>query len=187
MAFKHTLVTGGIRSGKTALAEQMAMASGGPVTYIATATVGDDEMAARIRRHQAERPRSWGLVETPLGLAKAVTDAMANNSAPPCLLIDCMSLWLSNLLHAGEPVFSAEREAFLAALEQYHGEVIIVSNEVGLGTIAMDPLTRRFCDELGWLNQALAQHCQRVMMSVAGLPLVLKDSSRSAVRDQTAE
>jgi adenosylcobinamide kinase/adenosylcobinamide-phosphate guanylyltransferase len=103
------------------------------------------------------------------------------------LLIDCMSLWLSNLLHAGEQPFNSERKAFLAALEQYPGEVIIVSNEVGLGTIAMDPLTRRFCDELGWLNQALAQHCHRVMMSVAGLPLVLKDTAGSAVGDQAAE
>ena len=187
MAFKHTLVTGGIRSGKTALAEQMAMASDAPVTYIATATAGDDEMTTRIRRHQAQRPAHWGLIETPTGLARAVSEAMADSGSPPCLLIDCMSLWLSNLLHLGEPALSAEREAFLVALEQYSGDVIIVSNEVGLGTIAMDPLTRHFCDELGWLNQALAQHCHQVVMSVAGLPLVLKGSSGSAVGNQATE
>ena len=177
MALKHTLITGGIRSGKTALAEQLAMASDAPVTYIATATAGDDEMTARIRRHQAQRPGDWGLIEAPVGLGQALEEVTAGNGRPPCLLIDCMSLWLSNLLHAGEQPFNSERKAFLAALRQYPGEVIIVSNEVGLGTIAMNPLTRRFCDELGWLNQALAQHCHRVMMSVAGLPLVLKDTA----------
>ncbi len=187
MALEHTLITGGIRSGKTALAEQMAMASGAPVTYLATATAGDDEMTARIQRHQAERPESWGLIEAPVGLGQVLEDVIAGNVRPPCLLIDCMSLWLSNLLHVGEPVFSSERKAFLAALGQYPGEVIIVSNEVGLGTIGMDPLTRRFCDELGWLNQTLAQHCYRVVMSVAGLPLVLKDGYRSAVGNQAAE
>ncbi|MEX0603927.1 MAG: bifunctional adenosylcobinamide kinase/adenosylcobinamide-phosphate guanylyltransferase [Marinobacter sp.] len=187
MATKHTLVTGGIRSGKTALAEQIAMSSDTPVTYIATATAGDGEMTDRIRRHQAERPESWGLIEAPLGLARALEKAAEGNSPLPCLLIDCMSLWVSNLLHAGEQVFNAERKAFQGALAKYPGEVIIVSNEVGLSTVAMDPLTRRFCDELGWLNQALAQHCHRVMMSVAGLPLVLKDCSRSAVGEETTE
>ncbi len=187
MAREHTLVTGGVRSGKTALAELIAVSSDAPIIYIATATAGDDEMTARIRRHQSERPESWGLIEAPVGLGKAVEEVMVGNGRPPCLLIDCMSLWLSNLLHAGEQQFNSERKAFLAALVRYPGEVIIVSNEVGLGTIGMNPLTRRFCDELGWLNQALAQHCHRVIMSVAGLPLVLKDGSRSAVGNQAAE
>ncbi len=169
----RTLVLGGIRSGKTGMAERTAQAHDGDVVYVATATAGDEEMAARIRRHQQGRPEHWGLREAPLALAEALAEA-AVCGEPPCLLIDCMSLWVSNLLHAGDEVFKRERTAFLETVTAYPGALVIVSNEVGLGTIGMDPLTRRFCDELGWLNQALAQRCDRVMMSVAGLPLVLK-------------
>lgn len=169
----RTLVLGGIRSGKTAMAESMAAEQPGEVVYVATATAGDDEMAARIRRHQQARPDSWGLREEPLGLAEVLTGEGAK-AGPPCLLIDCMSLWLSNLLHAGDEVLVEQKAAFLEAVAGYPGALVIVSNEVGLGTIGMDPLTRRFCDQLGWLNQALAQRCDRVVMSVAGLPLVLK-------------
>ncbi|MBR9872112.1 MAG: bifunctional adenosylcobinamide kinase/adenosylcobinamide-phosphate guanylyltransferase [Gammaproteobacteria bacterium] len=168
------LVIGGIRSGKTAMAEQRAQAAGEPVVYVATATAGDDEMAQRITRHQEQRPTRWGLVEEPLQLAKVLKDAQTETANPPLLLIDCMSLWVSNLLFAGDEVFAREREAFLNAVEHYSGSVVVVTNEVGLGTIGMDPLTRRFADELGWLNQALAQRCDEVVMSVAGLPLVLK-------------
>ena len=85
-----------------------------------------------------------------------------------------MSLWVSNLLHAGDALFVREKENFLTALAGYPGSVVIVSNEVGLGTIGMDPLTRRFADELGWLNQALAKKCDRVVLSVAGLAQTLK-------------
>ena len=95
----------------------------------------------------------------------------------PCLLIDCMSLWLSNLLHAGEERYQKERDDFLETLVEYPGPVVIVSNEVGLGIIGMDPLTRRFGDELGWLNQALAQRCQNVRLVVAGLSLDLKSAT----------
>lgn len=172
----HSLVLGGIRSGKSALAEQLASASGSPVLYVATGSAGDGEMAERIRRHQARRPAAWGLVEEPVSLAGVLAQQA---SAAPCLLVDCMSLWMANLLHAGEAVFTREREAWLAGLPDYPGEVVIVSNEVGLGTIGMDPLTRRFCDELGWLNQALAQQCGRVVMSVAGLPCWLKGGAAS--------
>lgn len=168
----HTLVLGGIRSGKTGLAESI-VARAPDVVYVATATAGDDEMAQRIRRHQHSRPAHWGLVEEPLALG-GVLEQQGMAGSPPCVLVDCMSLWLSNLLHGGDQVFQRERRAFLAALEKYPGAVVIVSNEVGLGTIGMDALTRRFCDELGWLNQSLASLCDRVLMSVAGLPLELK-------------
>ncbi|QBM18486.1 bifunctional adenosylcobalamin biosynthesis protein CobP [Marinobacter sp. JH2] len=170
------LVTGGIRSGKTAMAEQRAQAAEASVVYVATATAGDDEMAQRIRRHQQQRPAGWGLVEEPLHLAHVLNDYQEQSAKPPLLLIDCMSLWLSNLLFAESGVFEQERAAFLTALEQYAGSVVVVTNEVGLGTIGMDPLTRRFADELGWLNQALAQRCDEVVMSIAGLPLTLKGS-----------
>lgn len=176
----HTLVLGGIRSGKTALAEAQAAHQTQPVVYVATATAGDDEMAHRISRHQAIRPQDWGLVEEPLNLAKVLREHGQHTPAP-CLLIDCMSLWLSNLLHVGGEQLQIQREAFLEQIETYPGPLVIVSNETGLGIIGMDPLTRKFCDELGWLNQALAQRCQLVMMAIAGLPLILKGASTSTV------
>ncbi|WP_303290098.1 bifunctional adenosylcobinamide kinase/adenosylcobinamide-phosphate guanylyltransferase [Marinobacter sp. SS5-14b] len=168
------LVTGGIRSGKTGVAEQRALAATSKVVYVATATAGDDEMAYRIKRHQSLRPEDWGLVEEPVRLAQVLKGFRVQAAQTPMLLIDCMSLWLSNLLIAGDDVFAQERQALLDQLEAYPGSLIIVTNEVGLGTIGMDPLTRRFADELGWLNQDLARLCDEVVMSVAGLPLVLK-------------
>ena len=173
MSSLKTLVLGGIRSGKSALAEQMAAESAAPVLYLATATAGDGEMASRIELHQQRRPEDWGLAEEPVSIAE-VLDEQSRKESAPSLLVDCMSLWLSNLLFAGDDTFQRERAAFLAGLAQYPGEIIIVSNEVGLGTVGMDPLTRRFCDELGLLNQELARHCDRVVMSVAGLPMTLK-------------
>ncbi|RBW51934.1 bifunctional adenosylcobinamide kinase/adenosylcobinamide-phosphate guanylyltransferase [Marinobacter sp. F3R11] len=169
----HTLVLGGIRSGKTALAERLASEADNSVVYLATATAGDDEMRLRIQRHQQQRPADWGLEEEPLALGQLLA-SYGQQKAAPCLLVDCMSLWVSNLLHAGDDTFAREREAFLTQVGSYPGELVIVSNEVGLGIIGMDPLTRRFADELGWMNQALATRCDRVIMSVAGLPMVLK-------------
>lgn len=173
MSVIHTLVLGGIRSGKTGLAERIASAAGSPVVYVATATADDEEMTRRVARHQQNRPSEWGVAEEPLKLA-SVLDGYGKESRPPLLLVDCMSLWVSNLLFAGDEVFARERAAFLRALQNYPGQIVIVSNEVGLGTIGMDPLTRRFCDELGWLNQDLAAGCEKVLMSVAGLPQTLK-------------
>lgn len=172
-ATKHVLVLGGVRSGKSALAEQVVSQGSGAIVYLATAMAGDEEMAGRIRDHQARRPGSWDLLETPLRLGEALAD-LAQQATPPDVLVDCMSLWVSNLLHVGAGTLDRERERFLGALETYPGKVVIVSNEVGLGIIGMDPLTRRFADQLGWLNQALAARCERVVMSVAGLSLELK-------------
>ncbi len=132
-------------------------------------------MANRISRHQAIRPVSWGLVEEPLNLAQVLSE-YGQQSPAPCLLIDCMSLRVSNLLHAGTEQLQGQKEAFLEQIAGYPGSLIIVSNETGLGIIGMDSLTRQFCDELGWLNQALAQRCQKVVMVPVGSPLTLKDS-----------
>lgn len=174
----HTLILGGIRSGKTALAEATAriraQQSRKPIVYVATAAAGDAEMQARIMAHQAQRPAAWGLLEEPVHLAAILSGQAAE---APCLLIDCMSLWLNNLLMLDEAAMQAELAAFVTAVADYPGDTIVVSNEVGLGIIGMDPLTRRFADELGWLNQRLAAAANEVMMSVAGLPLVLKPSS----------
>jgi adenosylcobinamide kinase/adenosylcobinamide-phosphate guanylyltransferase len=177
---KTVLVLGGIRSGKTALAEkisvQLSSDTGLQIAYLATAAALDEEMTLRITRHQQSRPQHWLLAEQQIALAKAV-DKFASMAEPPVLLVDCMSLWVSNLLHAGESVFERERRLFLDAMLSYPGAMVIVSNETGLGVIGMDALTRRFCDELGWLNQALAERCDRVVMSIAGLDLVLKGHS----------
>lgn len=179
-----TLVLGGVRSGKTALAERLitARSSGhaGGVLYLATAEAGDDEMRERIRRHRQQRPRHWRLLEIPLQLGQSLNE-LAGSRAAPCVLIDCMSLWVSNLLHAEPAALEREKAALLSALEHYPGAVIVVSNEAGLGLIGMDALSRRFADQLGWLNQDLAALSEQVVMSVAGLPLVLKGAPLPAL------
>lgn len=176
----HSLILGGIRSGKSRLAEAVVTdrqaVSGRGVVYVATGSAGDGEMAERIRAHKARRPTHWGLVEEGLQLGRVLEE---QSSSGCCLLVDCMSLWLSNLLHAGDDCLDGERQAFLDGLQTYPGDVVIVSNEVGLGTIGMNALTRRYCDELGWLNQALAAQCDQVVMSVAGLPVRLKGEAVS--------
>lgn len=165
------LILGGARSGKSRHAEQLAGESGLEVVYIATATAGDAEMAQRIARHRADRPAPWRTVEEPVRLAGALT---ANAASDRCLLVDCLTLWLSNLLHAGETVFASERAELLAALPQLAGRVLLVSNEVGLGIVPDNPLARRFRDEAGRLNQAVAAACERVTFVAAGLPMRLK-------------
>lgn len=168
------LILGGARSGKSALAEQRAMESGLAVTYIATAEGLDGEMTERIAHHRRRRPAEWRLVEEPVNLARVL-----NEQASPerCLLVDCLTLWLSNLL-AQEPIdeqrFAAERAALLELLPQLPGEVLLVSNEVGLGIVPLGAMTRRFCDESGRLHQAVAAACDRVTFVTAGLPMILK-------------
>jgi adenosylcobinamide kinase/adenosylcobinamide-phosphate guanylyltransferase len=167
-----TLVLGGARCGKSALAERLAGESGCPVTYIATATVLDDEMAARIDEHRARRPPAWTLVEAPLALADALQAAASPDG---CVLVDCLTLWLNNLLFsADEARCRAEREKFLNILPRLPGRILLVSNEVGMGIVPMGEVSRRFCDEAGRLNQAVAALCDQVVWVVAGLPLIMK-------------
>jgi adenosylcobinamide kinase/adenosylcobinamide-phosphate guanylyltransferase len=169
------LILGGARSGKSALAERIAAASGNDVVYIATAQAFDDEMAVRIAHHRTQRPSHWGSVEEPLALAAT----LRVHAAPGrCLLVDCLTLWLSNLLgDADASRFTRERDALLAVLPQLPGHVVLVSNEVGQGIVPLGELTRRFVDEAGRLHQALAMRCERVVFVVAGLPMVLKGES----------
>lgn len=166
------LILGGMRSGKSRLAEQHAQASGFPVTYLATATVDDDEMRGRIAHHQARRPGHWQLVEESLALASA----LQRHAAPGhCVLVDCLTLWLTNLLCAqGEARLQHEVAALLQILPSLPGFIILVSNETGMGIVPLGELTRRYCDEAGRLHQAVAQSCERVILTVAGLPLTLK-------------
>lgn len=166
------LILGGARSGKSRLAEQLASDSGLPVTYIATSQPLDGEMNERVRLHRQRRPAHWGLVEEPLALASVLRAEAAEGRY---LLVDCLTLWLTNLLMLEDPQrLAQERDALLACLAQLPGTVILVSNETGLGVVPMGELTRRYVDLAGELHQAVAERCQRVVLTVAGLPLMLK-------------
>jgi adenosylcobinamide kinase/adenosylcobinamide-phosphate guanylyltransferase len=177
------LILGGARSGKSALAEARAGDSGLEVVYVATGEAQDAEMLARIAHHRARRPPHWATVEAPLHLAATLQgEAMPGR----LLLVDCLTLWLSNLLFYGQPQdgsvdeqrFAAESAALLETLPDLPGRVLLVSNEVGCGIVPMNALARRFADEQGRLNQRVAALCSRVTLVAAGLPLELKESRR---------
>ncbi len=171
------LVLGGARSGKSRYAEQQALASGLPVVYIATAEAGDAEMQSRIQHHQQRRPEQWQTLEEPIALADAIN---AYAGQPYCLLVDCLTLWLCNVLfdkqgNLQEQRYRHQAEALAAALANGPQRLIMVSNEVGLGVVAADAMTRRFVDEAGFLHQKLAQISDKVVLVTAGLPQILKN------------
>lgn len=166
------LILGGARSGKSRLAERLALQSGLPVTYIATASPGDQEMYQRIEKHRSRRPSSWRLVEEPIALAQVLEQQAGEVQL---LLVDCLTLWLSNLVCLEQHgVLKREVDALMELLPRLPGQVIMVSNEVGMGIVPMGELSRHFQDELGWLHQRIAEQCDRVVLTVAGLPHVLK-------------
>ena len=168
------LILGGARSGKSRLAERLAAESGLAVTYIATSQALDGEMTERIAHHRERRPAHWALVEEPLQLARVLCEQAA---AERCLLIDCLTLWLTNLLMLDDPArLAEERDALLECLDGLPGRVLLVSNETGLGAVPLGELTRRYVDEAGWLHQAVAERAQRVTFMIAGLPMTLKDA-----------
>jgi adenosylcobinamide kinase/adenosylcobinamide-phosphate guanylyltransferase len=180
---KRTLVFGGARSGKSAYAEQLAIDSGKPVLYLATAQAGDAEMQARIAHHQARRPKTWETLECTITLAHSITQA---SRADNLILLDCLTLWLSNLLFSEQreypeigritapEQFIVQRAALLQVLQDLPGEIVMVSNEVGMGIIPQGAISRWFVDEAGRLNQAIAARCEQVSWVAAGLPLHLK-------------
>jgi len=169
------LILGGARSGKSRLAEKLASDSGLNVIYIATSQPLDGEMNQRVALHRERRPAEWGLIEEPVELARVLRE---NAGEGRCLLVDCLTLWLTNLLMLDDPQrLAQEREALLDGLAELPGEIIFVSNETGLGVVPLGELTRRYVDEAGWLHQALAERCQRVVFTVAGLPMTLKGSA----------
>ena len=182
------LILGGARSGKSTFAERLAIQSGKRVAFIATATASDEDMQDRIARHRAARPTTWKTIEEPLDLVRALKEA---SKEADVILLDCMTLWLSNWM--GQQEFTSEiddvalknsaTESALAATEALLGvvktlavgkTVLIVSNEVGLGIVPMHPLSRAYRDTLGWVNQRIAQDAKRVYLMVAGLAVDIK-------------
>lgn len=169
------LILGGARSGKSRWAEGLAQASGLPVTYVATATAGDGEMAQRIEHHQRQRPAHWQLVEEPLYLADTLLNTCTEGHV---VLVDCLTLWLTNaLFHQDACLWAAQREALLSVLPKLPGQILLVSNEIGLGVIPLGEVNRQFVDALGWLHQDVAALAHRAWFVVAGLPQLLKDTS----------
>lgn len=168
--FPHlSLVTGGVRSGKSRYAEGLARAAALPCRYLATAEAGADaEMAARIRHHREGRGGGWQTIEEPLDLAPALA-----GGAGAVTLLDCATLWLSNHLLRGHDL-PAEADRLVAALAGAPGPVVVVSNEVGSGIVPENALARLFRDEQGRLNQRLAAAADLVVVVIAGLPLALK-------------
>lgn len=162
-----TLVLGGARSGKSRYAEELVMQAAPPWSYLATAEALDDEMRQRIAHHRERRDARWHTRDVPLDLS----DALAQVRGP--VLIDCLTLWLSNVMHTGRDV-DTEGEQLLAALATASGPVVAVSNEVGLGLVPETPLGRAFRDAQGRLNQRVAAAADHVVFMAAGLPLKLK-------------
>jgi adenosylcobinamide kinase/adenosylcobinamide-phosphate guanylyltransferase len=167
--FKRALILGGARSGKSARGEALTLsaADGGSAVYLATSEAGDAEMAARIAEHRARRGSRWITREAPLDLV----GALAGEARP--VLVDCLTLWLSNLMAAGRDV-AREGERLAGVLESHAAPIVLVSNEVGMGIVPDNTLARAFRDHAGRLHQAIAAVADRVELVVAGLPLVLK-------------
>jgi adenosylcobinamide kinase/adenosylcobinamide-phosphate guanylyltransferase len=167
-----SLILGGVRSGKSRYAAELARVETHPVTLIATARILDQEMAERIEAHRASRPPDWLVVEEPVRLAAAL---IANSSPTRTVIVDCLTLWLTNLL-CGEDRQALARESalLLEVFPTLCGPCVLVSNEVGFGITPVNALARRFVDEAGTLHQKLAAMCDCVVLMAAGLPLPVK-------------
>ena len=166
------LITGGARSGKSAYAEGRAAVLGSRRLYIATAEAGDDEMAQRIAAHRKRRGKAWTTVEEPVRLAKTLLEWRGRAD---CALVDCLTLWISNLLVGGEPSCVEENvEALAQTLPQLDFSIVLVTNEVGAGIVPDNPLARQFRDLAGRANQRIAALAHEVVLMVAGLPIIVK-------------
>ncbi|MCL6234781.1 bifunctional adenosylcobinamide kinase/adenosylcobinamide-phosphate guanylyltransferase [Acinetobacter sp. ANC 5579] len=165
-------ILGGARSGKSRLAEQKAKESAQAVIYVATAQAYDEEMQERIQHHQADRPEHWGLIEEPLYLADRLFEI---DQAHQTILIDCLTLWMSNLLLHEQADFQQHQcQKLLKVLPTLKSDIIIVSNETGLGVVPMGQISRKFVDESGRLHQQIGQIADHVVFCVAGFPMILK-------------
>jgi adenosylcobinamide kinase/adenosylcobinamide-phosphate guanylyltransferase len=168
-----TLILGGARSGKSRHAERLVLESGLVPVHVATAEALDEEMAARIAEHKGRRGARWRTLEEPLDLVLAL---QAECRAGRAVLVDCLTLWLTNLMVKERPV-RAEMEGFVAALPRLAGTLVLVSNEVGLGVVPTDAMARAFIDHAGWLHQRIAEQADVVILMAAGLPVHLKSPS----------
>ncbi|PIE42784.1 MAG: bifunctional adenosylcobinamide kinase/adenosylcobinamide-phosphate guanylyltransferase [Gammaproteobacteria bacterium] len=188
------LVLGGARSGKSSYAESLAKRLSDKVVYMATASAEDPEMRARIALHQSERPEHWGLIEEKFFLSRELERIVVNSetnqtASGSVILIDCLTLWLSNWLCLSESdsadfdSWSAEKNSFIEQLKKTTCPIILVSNEVGSGIVPMGELSRQFVDQAGWLNQAIAAVAEEVVLVVAGLPITLKGYSRNLSKE----
>ena len=173
-ATSSCLILGGARSGKSRYAEQLAINTALEKVYIATATVQDEEMQARVEQHkQARLSANWKTIEEPFALAETLKQQASSKRV---ILVDCLTMWLMNLLMLEDDErLQHEVQHLLSVLPDLPGHVILVSNEVGLGIIPTGELTRRYVDKAGYLHQMLAQQMGKVLLIVAGLPHVLKD------------
>lgn len=167
---QSTLILGGARSGKSSYAQALAEAASRSQTYIATGQALDDEMAMRIARHVEDRGPSWATIEEPLNVAEAIRRASDGQNA---VLVDCLTLWLSNLMHSDLDV-RRETDELVSVLETVPGPIFLVSNEVGMGIVPENALAREFRDAQGRLNRQVAAACRCVEFIAAGLPLRLK-------------
>jgi adenosyl cobinamide kinase/adenosyl cobinamide phosphate guanylyltransferase len=168
------LLLGGARSGKSAMAVRLAEGSGASVTFIATAVAGDDEMALRIGRHRESRPAEWKTVEAPVDLQEAIRMAAREDF----LVVDCLTLWVSNLLGQGASAADIDAAAGAVVQELTGRECVVVTNEVGLGIVPVNELARGFRDTLGSVNARFASSAQRAVLMVAGRALDLTDVDR---------
>ncbi len=177
-----TLILGGARGGKSALAERLALDAGCSVLYVATAVAIDDEMRARIAAHRAARPPFWRTCEEPAQLAAALAQAWQSET-PGFVLLDCVTVWVNNLLFAlgehpdaaaAQQAVDTQLDALLAFIDAHPARWVLVSNEVGLGIVPDTPLTRLYRDLLGRVNQRLAAAADNVILVVAGLPVTVK-------------
>jgi adenosylcobinamide kinase/adenosylcobinamide-phosphate guanylyltransferase len=172
MAREIVLVTGGARSGKSKYAETRARALGSRRLYVATAEANDEEMAQRIAEHKKRRGNDWVTIEEPLELAEAL---LAQRGRMDCALVDCLTLWLSNLLlHRDSESAQGKVEELVQTLPQLDFHVILVTNEVGWGIVPDNPLARQFRDLAGWANQRIAAITDEVVLTVAGIPMIVK-------------
>jgi adenosylcobinamide kinase/adenosylcobinamide-phosphate guanylyltransferase len=180
------LVLGGARSGKSRYAIEQARASGGSVAVVATARALDADMAARIARHQAERPAGWTTLEEPRDLVAAARRAAASHDV---LVIDCITVWVANLMERGDDdtAVLAAADDLAKLMRERLASHVVVSNEVGAGVHPPTALGRRFGDLLGFVNQRLAAAADRVTLMVAGIPLTVKDVPPHTVHDRTHE
>ena len=173
-----TLYTGGCRSGKSGLAVELAKELSGKVCFIATCVPGDDEMRLRVKKHQEQRPASWQLVEEPVGLAQAISKVDAE--AFGVILVDCLTLWVCNLMCREKDSLSREEEmavearGLIDAANQYGGDVIFVSNEVGMGIMPTNAMARNYADLAGCCNQVIAAGANKVVFVSCGIGITLK-------------